>query len=722
MACSCAACGNHTHEVQGAAEHQNGLWEKQDVIRFGAAAALFIAAIILDISALHGFELSFGAQSFSVQLSSLLYIGVWFIAGIEVLQTLIKTAGKGMLFDENFLMTFATIGAFVLGEWTEGAAVMLFYNLGELLQSAAVQKSRRSITNLMGLRPEFVRLYKETDAHMEQHEHSGSDDEPCLDSHDHHSCHDHHHTHEHAEDCSCCGHEYGEEAIVPPEAVPIGSLILVKAGERVPLDGIVVEGSCSFDTASMTGESLPRFVEAGGTVLAGFVNIDGLAVIKTIAAADNTAAAKMLRLVEDAQNRKAKAERLISQFARIYTPIVTIGALALALIPPVVGSLAAGLPLAWNNFVPWISRGLVFLVISCPCAFVISVPLGYFGGLGGAAKKGILIKGADFIDALAKTDAVVFDKTGTLTTGHLTVRQVIPADGITQDMLLELAYTAERHSGHPAAQAVKNYVKGLAGKDTVVEFDRGANEVSQYAEKAGAGVTMYWRGKELSAGSAAFIFSAGKPQPHTIAEQEGVKIFFSYGGNYIGCIICNDSLKPQSVQAIKDLRSVGVGYLEMLTGDTKESGEKIAGALRLDRCSSGLLPHEKVARFEKISAERKELDAGAVCAFAGDGINDAPVLARADIGIAMGAIGTDAAIEAADVVLMNDNPALIAQAIRSARFTRRIVKQNIIMSFAVKIAFLLGGALGIIGLWAAVFADVGVALLAVCNSLRARRY
>ena len=732
------AC-NHIHETHNHDEHHHdSLWDKHDIIRFSVAAVFFIVGIILKIAS-EPFKMSiqFGGGTYSIALSSLLFVGSWFAAGLEVIQTLLKTIGKGSIFDENFLMTFATLGAFILGEWSEGAAVMLFYNLGELLQAAAVQQSRRSITNLMDLRPEFVRLYRNPadseSEHSDTHDccghHHEEADEDC--GHHHHEHHHeecdcdggHEHEHHHSHEACCCGHHHGDDDpdIVAPEDVPVGTLILVKPGEKVPLDGILVEGACSFDTSSMTGESVPRFIEAGGTVLAGFVNTDGLAVIKTTVAAENTAAAKMLQLVENAQDRKAKTERLISSFARVYTPIVTIGAVVLALLPPFVLSAVHGSPLSWNAFVPWISRGLVFLVISCPCAFVISVPLGYFGGLGGAAKKGILIKGADFIDSLAKTDSVVFDKTGTLTAGVLTVQQDLPAEQFSTEELLELAYIVEYHSGHPIANAVKGYVLERLGKEKTAAFEKEAAELRQYTEKAGSGVKMLHTGQELAAGSALFIFGNAEKQPASIAQAEGTKVFLSYGGHYAGCIICSDSIKPQSAQAIRELRGAGIGYLEMLTGDTKRTGEKIAAELQLDCCSSELLPHEKVARFEAISAERKKGNARAVCVFVGDGINDAPALARADVGIAMGGIGSDAAIEAANVVLMTDNPQLIPQAIKSARFTRQIVKQNIVMSFVVKIAFLVGGALGVIGLWAAVFADVGVALLAVCNSLRARR-
>ena len=742
MACTCMAC-NHIHETNLDDAHHNDLWSKHDILRFSIATALFITGIILKAT---GDSLNLTIQladtAAVIPISPVFFIGAWLAAGIEVIQTLLTTTGKKTIFDENFLMTFATVGAFILGEWTEGAAVMLFYNLGELLQAAAVRQSRRSITNLMDLRPEYVRLYRNTNREADQNERNdlyetehcaaAHEDACCChetdtDEHHHHVCtgkmEEHNHSHSHAESESCsCDHNHtdDEDDRVPPEQVPIGTLILVKAGEKVPLDGILIEGTCSFDTSSMTGESVPRVIESGGTVLAGFVNIDGLAVIKTTVAANDTAAAKMLQLVETAQDRKAKAERLISSFARIYTPIVTISAVVLAILPPLVLTVLRGTPLSWSAFVPWISRGLVFLVISCPCAFVISVPLGYFGGLGGAAKKGILIKGADFIDALAKTDCVIFDKTGTLTTGRLTVQHAIPAGTVSLNELYELAAIAEYHSNHPIAYAIKRFVQDQLGADKTAALEKETTDIQHYTEKAGRGVTMIWRGKELAAGSAAFILGdTRQPDPATTAE--GTKIFLSYGGNYVGSFICNDSIKPQSEQAVKELRKAGISYLEMLTGDGKSTGEKIAAALQLDRCSSELLPHQKVARFEAISTERKKEDANTVCVFVGDGINDAPVLARADVGIAMGGIGSDAAIEAADVVLMNDNPQLIPQAITSARFTRQIVMQNIVLSFTVKIAFLLGGALGIIGLWAAVFADVGVALLAVCNSLRARR-
>ena len=734
MACSCAACGIHSHHEheEGGHDHAHSLWKRQDIIRFSISALFFVLGIALHaVGDPFRIHCTYGSYHVECMLSSLLFVAAWLGAGLEVLENVVKTAGKSSFFDENFLMTFATLGAFLLGEWTEGAAVMLFYNIGELLQGAAVQQSRRSITNLMDLRPEFVRLYQSAPAQHHEHEHEHCECGHHEHEHEHCDCDHHEHGHEHE---ACDHHEHGHEheacdhhtdtaeQLVAPEAVPIGSLIVVKAGEKVPLDGIVVEGACSFDTQSITGESVPRFVEAGGIVLAGFMNLDGLTVIRTTATADNTAAAKMLALVEHAQDHKTKTERLISSFARVYTPIVTIGAVALALAPPLLLALIYQEPLTgWSSFAPWISRGLVFLVISCPCAFVISVPLGYFGGLGGAARKGILIKGATFIDALARTDSVIFDKTGTLTEGILAVDKLMLADAVTRDFLLTAAYKAEYHSNHPVAQAIKRYVEHTLDRDALSRLQEEMGELSNYREKAGQGVAVEYRGALLQAGSPAYIFGNGEQIDRQLSAAEGIKVAFAHNGRYIGALLCSDKLKKDSAQAVQALRKAGVEYIEMLTGDTKQVGEKITRQLALDRCSSELLPHEKVSRFEAISSERKKQRPKAVCVFVGDGINDAPALARADVGIAMGAIGSDAAIEAADIVLMNDNPLLIAEGITGARFTRKIVMQNIILAFSVKIAFLTLGAWGIIGLWAAVFADVGVALLAVCNSLRARR-
>ena len=487
------------------------------------------------------------------------------------------------------------------------------------------------------------------------------------------------------------------------------------------MDGVIYEGSAELDTSSMTGESLPRTAEKGSPVLAGFVNLTGIITVKTTASLENTAASKMLELIESAQNRKARVERFITSFAKVYTPIVTIGAVLLSVLPPLLSALIFSTPInGWESFAPWISRGLVFLVISCPCAFVISVPLGYFGGIGGAAKRGILIKGADYIDALSKADAVVFDKTGTLTKGVLKVMTLMPAENVEKYEFLKLAALAEFNSHHPIAKAVQDCALVNLSEEVTKTFPNA--ELTDYYEKAGKGISVNYKGKNLLAGKNSFISeSIGKEIPLYGDEIGGTQVYAAYDGKYIGCLILTDTLKNEAREAISDLNKLGLSRVEILTGDNEKSAKKIAEDLGIKNYTSMLLPHEKVSRFEEISDEVKAKNKKASVIFVGDGINDAPVLARSDAGIAMGGIGSDAAIEAADVVLMNDNPRLVASAIRQARFTRKIVWQNIALAFGIKIGFLTLGALGLANLWAAVFADVGVALLAVFNSLRAKR-
>ena len=498
-------------------------------------------------------------------------------------------------------------------------------------------------------------------------------------------------------------------------------MVLVKAGEKIPLDGVIYEGSAELDTSSMTGESLPRTAEKGSPVLAGFVNLTGIITVKTTASLENTAASKMLELIESAQNRKARVERFITSFAKVYTPIVTIGAVLLSVLPPLLSALIFSSPInGWESFAPWISRGLVFLVISCPCAFVISVPLGYFGGIGGAAKRGILIKGADYIDALSKADAVVFDKTGTLTKGVLKVMTLMPAENVEKYEFLKLAALAEYNSHHPIAKAVQDCALVNLSEEVTKTFPNA--ELTDYYEKAGKGISVNYKGKNLLAGKNSFISeSIGKEIPLYGDEIGGTQVYAAYDGKYIGCLILTDTLKNEAREAISDLNKLGLSRVEILTGDNEKSAKKIAEDLGIKNYTSMLLPHEKVSRFEEISDEVKAKNKKASIIFVGDGINDAPVLARSDAGIAMGGIGSDAAIEAADVVLMNDNPRLVAAAVKHARFTRKIVWQNIALAFGIKIGFLTLGALGLANLWAAVFADVGVALLAVFNSLRAKR-
>lgn len=658
---SCSGCAGHDGKPEAGARAR--LEVRLLAARFVVASILFVLGLTIGLIA--------GPQSFwsAPIVARSLFVLSWLVAGYRVVFYALRNIARGRVFDENFLMTVATVGAFLIGQWTEGAAVMLFYNLGEMVQESAVHRSRRSISALMDVRPDFARLA------------AGS-------------------------------------AEVHPAAVPLDSLILVKPGEKVPLDGIITEGTSSFDTSRLTGESVPREAFPGETALAGFVNGGGLLTIRTTAVYAETAAARMLALIENAQSRKAKAEKLITSFARVYTPIVTIGALLLALLPPLLLSLTGGAPLAgWVSFQPWVGRALVFLVISCPCAFVISVPLGFFGGIGGAARLGILVKGADYIDVLAKAKAVVFDKTGTLTRGVFRVRSVEVAGDegglYTERYVYELAAAAEWHSNHPAGLAIREQAAAL-------EVPVRAELITDYTEKAGYGVCLKYDGRDVIAGSRKLMEESGVTGLPPVGAASGTSVEIAESGRFAGRIMLGDEVKDDSAAAVSALRSLGVRDIVMLTGDTASAAREIADGLGITEVRSGVLPHRKVAYFEEISARVKAAHPKASVLFVGDGINDAPVLALADAGIAMGAIGSDAAIEAADVVLMNDSPGLVATAIRSARWTRRIVAQNIALSFVIKIGFLALGAFGIATLWEAVFADVGVALLATLNSLRAR--
>lgn len=661
MACSCNGCCNENpapvKPVSPATVSSR--WAVRILVaRFVVASVLFVVALVLPF--LGG----------SLIVMRLLFLLSWLVAGYKVVLNAFQNILRGDVFDENFLMSVATIGAFLIGQWSEGAAVMLFYNLGEMIQESAVTRSRKSITDLMDVRPDVARL--------------------------------------------AAGNEE-----VHPSAVSAHSLISVKPGEKVPLDGIIVEGFSSFDTSRLTGESVPRDVSPGDEALAGFVNGGGLLIIRTTVVYAETAASKMLDLIENAQQRKAKAEKLIRSFARVYTPIVTIGALLIALIPPFVLFLLDGQSVVlWSSFQTWISRGLVFLVISCPCAFVISVPLGFFGGIGGAAKLGILVKGADFIDVLAKTKAVVFDKTGTLTSGVFRVQTIEVAGEYTERYVATLAAYAEFHSNHPVGMAIRSYAS-----ENGIEVESGS--IRDYTERAGFGVSLSFNGKSLLAGSRKFMKESGvsgifSAIDNSLTGKSGTSVEIAFDGIYIGRLILNDEAKADSAEAIKKLKGLGIHDIVMLTGDTESAATDIASKIGITDVRFGVLPHQKVSFFEEVLVRVKAQNPKATVLFVGDGINDAPVLARADAGLAMGGIGSDAAIEAADVVLMNDNPLLVAEAIRSARWTRRIVMENIVLSFGIKIGFLFFGAIGIATLWEAVFADVGVALLATVNSLRAR--
>ena len=584
----------------------------------------------------------------------LLYLIPYFVVGKDVLRKAIKGVKNRQPFDECFLMAVATVGAFALGDYVEGCAVILFYQIGELFQSVAVGKSRQSISSLMDIRPDYANVEDE-DGKLEQ---------------------------------------------VDPDDVEVGTVIVVQPGERVPIDGVIVEGTSALNTAALTGESLPRDVQTGDEVISGCVNMTGLLKVRTSKEFGESTVSKILDLVENSSMKKARAENFITRFARVYTPAVCYGALALAFLPPIV-LLLMGQPARFGD---WIYRALTFLVISCPCALVISIPLSFFGGIGGASACGILVKGSTYLEELARTGIVVFDKTGTLTQGTFKVTGVHPADGITDEQLVEAAALAESWSKHPISLSIK----AAYGK----EID--SARVTDVEELGGHGVTAKVDGKPVAAGNARLMEKLGLSAP--AVSETGTVVHVAIDGRYAGCLLIADVVKPHSAEAIRALKAAGVRKTVMLTGDAEPVAKAVSAQLGLDEYHAGLLPGDKVEQIEKLIAAKKSKEN---LAFVGDGINDAPVLSRADVGIAMGALGSDAAIEAADVVLMDDDPAKIALAMRIARRTLRIVYENIVFALAVKFACLLLGAIGMASMWTAIFADVGVMVIAVLNATRA---
>ena len=584
----------------------------------------------------------------------LLYLIPYFVVGKDVLRKAIKGVKNRQPFDECFLMAVATVGAFALGDYVEGCAVILFYQIGELFQSVAVGKSRQSISSLMDIRPDYANVEDE-DGKLEQ---------------------------------------------VDPDDVEVGTVIVVQPGERVPIDGVIVEGTSALNTAALTGESLPRDVQTGDEVISGCVNMTGLLKVRTSKEFGESTVSKILDLVENSSMKKARAENFITRFARVYTPAVCYGALALAFLPPIV-LLLMGQPARFGD---WIYRALTFLVISCPCALVISIPLSFFGGIGGASACGILVKGSTYLEELARTGIVVFDKTGTLTQGTFKVTGVHPADGITDEQLVEAAALAESWSKHPISLSIK----AAYGK----EID--SARVTDVEELGGHGVTAKVDGKPVAAGNARLMERLGLSAP--AVSETGTVVHVAIDGRYAGCLLIADVVKPHSAEAIRALKAAGVRKTVMLTGDAEPVAKAVSAQLGLDEYHAGLLPGDKVDQIETLIAAKKSKEN---LAFVGDGINDAPVLSRADVGIAMGALGSDAAIEAADVVLMDDDPAKIALAMRIARRTLRIVYENIVFALAVKFACLLLGAIGMASMWTAIFADVGVMVIAVLNATRA---
>ena len=607
---------------------------KKRISRIGIGAVVFAAALIINLDI--------------EWLQAALFVISYIIVGGDVVEKAVKNILRGKVFDETFLMSIATIGAFLIGEYPEGVAVMLFYQVGELFQSYAVDKSRKSIATLMDIRPDYANLKK------------------------------------------------GDELVkVDPDEVKIGDIIVIKAGEKVPLDGKVIDGNSMLDTSALTGESVPREVEVGSDILSGCININGVITAEVTKEFGESTVSKILDLVENASSKKSNSEQFITKFARYYTPVVVIIAAILAIVPPLV--------IDGATFSDWVYRALSFLVVSCPCALVISIPLSFFGGIGGASRKGILIKGSNYLEALAQTEIVVFDKTGTLTKGVFNVQE-IHADGISKEDLLELTAYAESYSNHPISISLKR----AYGK----EIDNG--RISDVEEISGHGVSATVDGKKVLAGNIKLM----KKMNISYFEREliGTVVHVVVDNKYAGYIVIADEVKEDSAQAIKELKAANIKQTVMLTGDNKNVGEKVAKDLGLDKVYAELLPGDKVDKLEELFAHKS---AKGKLAFVGDGINDAPVLARADIGIAMGGLGSDAAIEAADVVIMTDEPSKIATAMRISKKTLKIARQNTVFAIGIKVIVLILSAFGLTTMWAAIFADVGVTIIAVLNAFRA---
>ena len=627
--------------------------QKRWLARIVVALILFFA--VMAFTELAPLEEWLGSRTAAIWVEFGLFLIPYLIAGYDVLWEAVENIGRGQVFDENFLMSVATIGAFAMvlfpdadPHMAEGAAVMLFYQVGELFQSYAVGKSRKSIADMMDIAPEYANL--ETDGTIRE---------------------------------------------VDPDEVPVGSIIVVKPGERIPLDGVVVEGVSQLDTAALTGESMPRHVDAGAEVISGCVNMTGVLRVKTTKPYGESTVARILELVENAAEKKARTENFITRFARYYTPIVTGAALLIAVAPPLFGMGA------WSD---WVLRGLTFLVVSCPCALVISVPLSFFGGIGGASKLGILIKGSNYLELLSKVDTVVFDKTGTLTTGTFKVVAIHPEEGVDADYVLSHAAHAEAFSDHPIAVSLREAYAG--GID--------AARIAEAREESGHGVSALVDQRLVLVGNDKLMARHGGSWQD--CELTGTVLHVSIDGTYAGHIVIADVIKDDAHRTIRELHEAGIGKCVMLTGDRRDVAEAVAAELGIDEVRAQLLPEGKVDAVEELLAQ--ERDDGKL-AFVGDGINDAPVLTRADVGIAMGAMGSDAAIEAADVVLMDDKPSNISKAIRLARKTMRIVWQNIVFALGIKIVILVLAAVGIANMWLAVFGDVGVAVLAILNAMRA---
>ena len=610
--------------------------DKKRTIRLAVGAAVYAIGMALTV---------FAKLPTPAELAFL--IVAYVILGWDVVWQAVKNITRGQVFDEHFLMSVSTIGAFAIGEYPEAVAVMLFYQVGEFFQSLAVKRSRKSISDLMDIRPDSVTVKRN-----------------------------------------------GVLQVVSPESVAVGEIIVVKPGEKIPLDGIVVDGESMLDTKALTGESVPRSIRKGDEALSGCINQSGLLTLKVTKSFGESTVSKIIDLVENASARKAPTENFITTFARYYTPVVVGMAAVLAIIPPLV--LGGG----WSE---WLRRGFVFLIVSCPCALVISIPLTFFGGIGAASKRGVLVKGSNYLEALNKVSVVVFDKTGTLTKGVFEVANIIPAAGYQKEQVLEYAAQAESYSNHPIAKSIlAAYGKSIDQK-----------QFSGFEEISGHGISVMVQGKKVLAGNSKLMES--EKIAYSACDAAGTRVYVAADGSYVGCILIADEVKPDSNRAIAELKKIGVEKTVMLTGDDERIGKSVADELGLDAYYAQLLPDQKVEKLEMLDKQKRQ---GSKLAFVGDGINDAPVLARADVGIAMGGLGSDAAIEAADVVLMTDEPSKLVEAIDVAKATKRIVMQNIVIALGIKSVFLVLGALGMAGMWEAVFGDVGVTIIAVLNAMR----
>lgn len=609
--------------------------QKRNLFRIVLSAVLLVVAWVLPTDGL---------------LRLLTFLIPYAVAGYDVVFSAIRNILHGQVFDENFLMSVATIGAFFIADYPEAVAVMVFYQVGELFQSIAVGKSRKSIAALMDIRPDYANVLRD-----------------------------------------------GTVQTVTPEEIEIGEIIEIKPGEKIPLDAVITKGETTVNTSALTGESIPVSCRVGDSVISGSVNQNGLVYAKVTSTFGESTVSKILDLVENATSKKAKSENFITRFAKYYTPCVVFAALALAVLPPLILK---------QDFAPWVTRALTFLVVSCPCALVVSVPLSFFGGIGGASKHGVLIKGANYLETLAKAQTVVFDKTGTLTNGTFTVTEIHPKE-MSESNLLEIAAAAECFSTHPIAISILK----ACGKET----DK--SRVTNIEERAGQGISAEIDGKSVFVGNAALMDAIGVEWD--VCETVGTTVHIAVDGVYAGYILIADTVKSDAKTALEELKNTGVQKTVMLTGDSDTVGQAVAKELAIDEVYTQLMPDDKVRITEKLLAEQPEK---AALAFVGDGINDAPVLARADIGIAMGALGSDAAIEAADVVLMDDKPSKLVRALHISRKTMRIVRENIVFALLVKAVVLIFSAFGLAGMWLAVFADVGVMVLAVCNAMRAMHY